>query len=461
MTDNQSPAPQTELEKNMVVLQKSGEIIKQGPTILQNNQAISARVVAVGEKILAEITAKGMDAKLDGIADKWLQTAGTRIAEMKSAREPITQMIALMSTTLIMQENAIDKTKPNSVAAKVQQARNKYATDQLEIQRKKREEEDRKRRKAEQRINILADFEKNLKAQFNDYVAKRKEAFYRHFNGLTLETFDAAEQSLKQAKPAFKFKFEGPYATKTDLHTPEELKELAQQVINENWQNFGDTAVEQDQIVLDDLILKLPGKKAELLELKRIADEKEEARKKQEELDKKLKEEQDEKTRKALERTKELQKKQQEELEDQQKKLQQEQQQRQQQDMDSIQQEKEQANKTAEQHVEMKKLEGETMAVLEMEEAMAEVQHTGKTKVQYQIHIKHSAAYVSIFTLWYERAGKAMPLDKLDSVKLETMRKFCEKLADETGEKIESKFLSYEQIAKAITTRKSSKKSES
>ena len=73
-----------------------------------------------------------------------------------------------------------------------------------------------------------------------------------------------------------------------------------------------------------------------------------------------------------------------------------------------------------------------------------------ETRTGVEIIVTHQAGYVELFTLWFKSEGVKLAIDKIGNTKLDQIKAWAEKLAMKTGEKIESKYLTYQGTYKAV-----------
>jgi len=459
--------------KELAVIQKSIEIFKTAPDVLKKNQERTKKALAVGNAILDRFNSawaiSNEDERISALiiadekANTYLVNCGNALKEEKEVRAAITQMMDEFKKMFTSAENEIDKSKEGTVPDRVQKNRNKYAQVTFEISERKRIEAERVTAKNSESINIKSAIENGINNTLLDLLGQKKIAVTNAFNAITLDDYSTRFEVLKKMVTnadlqVLKTKcVEKPLSVSFSYHKTDEIEALKQSVFSDfpfaNWHD--DVWVTQMQVLKDDLLEKMPSKKAELDEAKKLADEiaaeKEKARldnekriaeiekakgeekkrleeqayverKKENERQAKLKADAEQAAIDKKNREEEEQKKQQEELE--------------------------KNKKAAELATEMKAQGEQTMNLFSQVAATSEIE-TPNSKQVYEITLLHNAGAVQIFQLWFERFGKDLPSDKLINTKIEQMINWCEKLADKTEEKIESKFIKYSKIFKA------------
>jgi len=359
-------------------------------------------------------------------------------------------------------ENEIDKAKPNSVASKVQSNRDTYATEVHKIEERKRREAELKAAKAKESVEIKADFVKNLNGQFNDHLLRAKQWLQGQFNSLSLEHFADEAAGIRIYKPEYKraiFDKMVPYTSNgVRYHDQAELAGIAAAAKDESlFIAFSQTYEIQMCALRDELKDKLTSKHEELQEQKRLADEAtaaaERARIEEEERQKKIaaaRAEERERLEAEAARAREEEARRQAELKAQQEAAAAERRRREEAEAARLALEAEETRKKAEEEAELKKQGEQTMIMFDQTAEVATGQQAPETRQGYEIDVLHPAGYVQIFQHWFENEGKNLPVDKIGKTKMDQMKSWCEKRAQKTGEKIDSKFLRYTESFKAV-----------
>ncbi len=73
-----------------------------------------------------------------------------------------------------------------------------------------------------------------------------------------------------------------------------------------------------------------------------------------------------------------------------------------------------------------------------------------ETRSGYQITILHQAGAVEIFNFWFQKEGANCTIDEIEKKSIAQMKGFCERVAHKDGEMIQSKYLKYEPVYKAV-----------
>jgi flagellar biosynthesis GTPase FlhF len=97
-----------------------------------------------------------------------------------------------------------------------------------------------------------------------------------------------------------------------------------------------------------------------------------------------------------------------------------------------------------------KKAESDMTSLFDATKDLAVAEQGGQVRKSLVINIKHPAAFVQIFQVWFEEEGTKLPVDKLEKKTLGQMKRFCEGLASKDGVIIDSPYIAYEEDFKAV-----------
>lgn len=449
----------------LTVIDKSIEEFKKGSAILLANKTRAEKALKVGSNILVQwneayvieeaSARKEALAAVDKRSNDFLANCGKAKTEMEESRKAITQLMDLIKKQFTEQENSIDPKKAE-IGMRIQDNRNKYAKDQLEEQDRIRKDAERKAAIGKEEAEIRAYIKNQISQKLIDYLAKKKEAVTNAFNAITLDTIEEKSVSLAGMATGFPTAKLGEIVTytdaryslidftryntiKTDEHT------------NFDFNSFYAEYSRQLQELKQSLIDRLESKREELLENKRRADEQEKLRKAEED----RKAEMAKANEAEMLRLQQEQKKADEEkqrLAEEQKKADDEKRQREQDEAIRQKKENEEAQHKAAEAAELEKAAGTAMALFG--EAATVVNEAPEARTGLEIIVKNPAGWVEIFTYWFQKQGIKLSVDEIGGKKLESMKTFCEKEANKSGEKIDSKNLEYKQAVKAVNRKK-------
>ena len=435
----------------LAIIENSIELFRTAPEILKENRGRSMKAVSVGNNILdqwaeawqIEDESERM-ASLFAIGERsknFLANCSTANKEMKELRAALTQMMDEFKKLFTSAENELDKSKSGSLASKVQAERDKHVAEIHKIEERKRREAELKAAKAKEAIEIRNKIENALNDRLYDHLSKAQAWLQNQFNNISLENFADDAVQIRVYKPQLRKDLFDQWAVGDSYpfhhHTNEEVRSFINDLKTESLYLSYAESYEAKMIVFrNELVDKIPSKHEELKEQKRLSDEAAEAAKKAAQAKTKAAKEAAEKAAKeAADRAKQAD-------EDRKK--------REAADAARMAAEAEEARKKAEEEAEIKKHGEQTMVMFDQEAELSGGQPAPETRMGYDIEVLHPAGSVQIFQKWFEDEGKNLPVDKIGKTKMDQMKAYCEKLAQKIGEKIESKFLKYNESFKAI-----------
>lgn len=448
-----------EQNNQLEIIQNSIEILKTGPEILQANQIKKTKAIEVGNNILTAIEETGMNQELDERAMKYLTNVNTANTSMKESRAGVTQIMDRLKKMYTEVENELDPKKENTVPARIQVERDKYARQVAIAKEEKRRAAELVAAKSKEAIELKTAVEVQFSNFYNDFLLNKKQLLQHNFNAISLIDFDDKAAKLKDFKPVLNVELLNTFQVKiySSIHSAGELTAFKTEVTEEKTAEYKNNYAAELSLLVDDLIEKLPSKKAELTEQKNLADEAAAEVKRQ-----RIEKEKSDAAialanaaqKKKLEATAEATRRENEKinaaLNAQQEKAAAEKKEREDAEAARITFENEEAKRKADQEAEIKMQGEKTMVMFEQEAAIAEQEAGPEVRQGYDIIVLHPVGYTQIFALWFEQEGKNLGIDKIGNTKLDQMKAWCEKKALKDGTKIESKFLQYDESFKAV-----------
>jgi hypothetical protein len=386
------------------------EVIVNGSEVLQKSELRVSKALSVGEKLVMEIDATGMNPELDERANKFLVNCRNAKSEIEAQRKPITAFFDTIRKQFTEIEGNLDPKKAGTFPAKLQAHRDAYV-------KKLRDEEAEKQRIAQAKIdkeNEVIEIKSSLQTQFSyymqDYVLDQKNKLQSSFNKITLENIDEKTKSLKKLLVHYGINHIDAFSPNWNrkLVTQEETSVLLDEFLatKRNDSNLLKEAVESDiRSFVNELIEKLPSLKTSLEEMaaagaeeqKRLADEKAKR-----EADAQAKMEAD------------------------------------------AQAEKDKLAKEAE----VAKIAEQTNAMMDnmvLAESVAP-----ETRDGFKINVLNKTAIAEIFTFWFQREGMTLTIPEIEKRSITQMKAYCEKVAHKSGDMIQSVNLNYEPVYKAV-----------
>lgn len=473
-----------EIEKNdqVLIIEKSVEIFKDAPKILIANQNRKQKVIDAGNTHLGnwKIANEMEDgeqkdivlAQVDEKTSAYLVKAKKAQDDSAEARKPITQVMTKLAKMYTECENEIDKTKEGTVTNLLQKERDKYVTYVI----KKKEEIERKNaiKKATdaERIDIITAMEKAISSAAIQMLTNKKMAVNNAFAAITLDVYDDRALSLRNmlvvppVGDALKEKIGYPKLDiVTKYHDAGAILEIQSHVLKDyNFTNFSNNWQEEMTALKNKLVDELLSKKNELLEEKRLADEKEKQRLEQIEIDKKAEEkriadlakaktekakkdllDKQEKERLAEEKVKEDLLAQQKEEED--KRLK-EKTEREEADRNKIIDEQKKLENSENLKIDVNSEGAKALGLFDEIANNAELV-TPDSKSSYEIEVTSYVGYYELFRFWMETAGKLESNEKIEKKSIGQMITWAEAHAKKTSEKIDSQFVEYKITHKA------------
>ncbi|WP_316778292.1 hypothetical protein [Pedobacter antarcticus] len=381
--------------------------------ILVANETFADKAVKGATQILDTIEGQGMSEELDAAANEWQVKAKQAIKILNERRSPITQMMTKLAGLFTAQEGKLDPKKSDSVYAKIQTARDQWATFKANEQRKKEQEILKQQNIAKERISIKADIQNHIRSIFNQKLSAFKTDIQKKYNLLTLENVTEITEYIKARPliyPIANFRLIQPPVFTAYIDQAE-----ADQIIYDEREKLYDelAAVFHENIEAEksNTLELIPSR---ILELKEIAkagaqekarlEKAAEDRRKADELRlKKEQEDQEVKDKAAVQNTVAL----------------------------------------------------ETAGSLfDTTAALAEVKETtGKSKASEKINVLSTDGWGAIFIFFFEKEGKGLSVDDFGKKTLNQMKAFAEKNNNKSGEKIDNPFIEYVEEVKAVTSK--------
>lgn len=363
------------------------KIVYSAPDSYNINVTSTQNCMAACQALLDEINAHGMTDALDQKAAKYIDKTRRTVKEMNERRSPYTKLFDQIRSEFTKLENAIDPSKAGTVPYQLQQLRDAYA-------RKKREEEETRRRAEEAR--------RAAEAARNTYRAACDEDYQKSYNALVTDTINQLTElnssvtldsykAVYDTLTGFSVELPAEWCPASSVRIPynlsaDEAKVIRGQSLNALLPRFAEQYKFEVEEYRNELLDKLPSKKAELERMAQASAA--EAAQIKAEI---AKREAEEAERKEKERR-----------------------------------EKEEADRVK---AEMEKQNAEVQSLFNQ---VAPADYTPKTKVTKKLRITSPSAFLAIVSLWWQNEGCDLTVDELSK----TFKKqitFCEKVANKDG----------------------------
>ncbi|MDP3561701.1 MAG: hypothetical protein Q8R83_05955 [Legionellaceae bacterium] len=169
--------------------------------ILQANTGYVTKYIVTFDKLLIEAKAAGekLPPELDGRINNFLVSLKTALKKMEEDRKPFTQKAQEFVKLFTNEENILK----NDLAPVMQTIRDKsvaiYAKEDNEL----REKEQLKLKQDQERINLFADAEEQIRNAYADLLHKDKNELMEAFEGTDADNIDKVELFLAEVKGTF------------------------------------------------------------------------------------------------------------------------------------------------------------------------------------------------------------------------------------------------------------------
>lgn len=399
-------------QNELIKVEEFTNILQTAPGSLAKNQNSVARCNDAGKTLLDTIEANGgIDSdKLDTSVADFINKAKITVKKMNERRSPLTQLLTRIAKEFTTLENEINITNKDSIPARLQAYRDKYAAKKL-AEQKAREEAERKRQaaeneKSEYRINLSLSIEKHYSRYFEDY----SEKLTRLFSEINLQNFEQNASRIEQFSTVYPARehfskfldlFNSVYLTKEDRQA------IKQEIIPDLMQSCVKRYAEDMQNIKDDLILKLSSRKRELERIEKL---------KKQDADAAARAEAAAKEREAeAERTREAERKQ---------------------------RESEEKTRLEAQAAQADMFSAFSQTAAEIPTSIPDAKVTKKIKVN------NAKGFLDVYQMWFLGEGASLSIEELEKVH-KKMITFCEKKANKDKEFLNSVFIEYVDDVKA------------
>lgn len=246
--------------------ENAGAIISEAPQAYSENKTSHDKCIQFGQSLLDKINQAGMTDELDQQAAVFIDRARKTVKKMNDRRSPITKLFDDARKEFTALENEVDPTKKDTVPYQLQQLRNAYAA-------KKKEEADRKLREQQleaQRQQAISNYRLQVEAwwnnQFNGIVNTAVNKLNQLNTSVTLASIDRVLSEVKEFPEALNEDF---FKSNVNVFAPvgvdaSILSDIRMQVLSSNLQKFRDSYTSAISDAKENIIMMLPGKKAEL-----------------------------------------------------------------------------------------------------------------------------------------------------------------------------------------------------
>lgn len=411
-------------------------IVDTAPVALQTNSTSVERALSAGQALLDTIQAEGMTPELDARCNSFLVKVKTTIEEMEGRRKPVTQIFDFIKSQFTALENTLSPKNKDSIYVQIQAARDKFATDQREEQRRKEQEAQRKLELDKELIRLKSEVQTQLSSHFNAFLNLRIQVLNSLYNELSLINFDATADQIKLFPVQYmhdQFNAFAPNA-RTIFASADQLQNIIIDCTKGKYGEFSLEFTNRLTTARSEIIDRLASRKSELQEIQRA----EEAARAAVAAAKSQKEKQaaEQAAAQAAEmRALAERRKAEEET--------------------RLRQEEESRSAAAASKIATEAQAATTMSLFDAQQAVASAPETAPMRESYEIEVLNPLAYMLIASFYFEHEGKTESIAKLEKKTLGSMKKFCESYALKNDVKIESAFLKYNEKFKTVAKKSS------
>jgi hypothetical protein len=394
-----------------LIIEQVPKITQTLPEVIQLNQQSVDKAISYGETLFKEIQEKGMSDEYDQKINDYLVKLKSTTKSLNERRSPITQFFTSIAKQFTNLESQVDQ--KSGFYTKGQTLRDNWAEKKRKDIEAKERELQLTAAKEKEKIEVKAKMEIELRQFFLTYLEKQQLLLNSILESITLESFENGHNQIKEFPDVYSnsqfqlFKSQVPYSfiSKEDFHNI---------YLNVIVGKFDEYAAEFQNSIFDlksALVDKLPFKKKEL-EALALADETEKQRlnniAQQRKLDDEAKLKSDNES-KLLETSKQVENNKQSEV----------------------------AN-----------------TLFDLMNGVDAPAKVAQGIEKYEIIVKNPLGYQLIVAFYFEKEGKTESIEKLEKMKLGSMKTFAESWAKKNGEKIQSPLLEYKEVFKTIAKSK-------
>lgn len=429
------------MTQELAILQpdKIGIVLADLPSALQKNKESVEKATGAGLALLTRITEGGMTAELDAECNNILVKFRNTSKSMNERRTPFTKIFDMIKGEFTEQENLLSTKNKDSIYSRIQAARDEFATQLANEQKKREQEAARKLAVEKEKINMQADFTNKLNQHFLSFLQSAKVELNNFFERLTLDSFDSGVKMISEYPTTYDYNhFNGFAPAFTFIYLKQEDCELVlTEVKKGKYGTFNSQYASDVTSFKNELLDKVSSKKTELIAIAESKRKAEEAAKAAEQA----------KTKAAKAAAEEAAKVAAAESE----RLAQEQAKRKADEELRMKEEAAKAAAAAESTVAANKQASMTEALFDAQQTVTGCeQASGQVRESCEIEVLNPLGYLLIAQFYFEQDGKSEDVSKLEKKTLGSMKKFCESYAMKHDVKIESAFLKYNEKFKTV-----------
>lgn len=457
MTTDTMAAPAE--NKDLMLVNGSMELIRDVPEILSGNQAGAAKARLATKELIDRIGLNGnqLNEELDNEAQALIVRLKESAKKMEDRRKPFTQIVQSITKMFTGIEREVIE-----LADAIQPFRNDWAKHLQQEAERKQKEAERKAAIENAKADLKASITEAIGIVLSNYLYIKKNNWLNSFNAITLETFEEKAAKMKSLSTDF---------NKTKLNEILEYDVKVPLILSANhyhtaridahqaydfgaWiANYNLELAELKQSLID----KLPSKKAELeaaaaAERERLAaiEAAAKAEAERQAAMAKANAAQKEKLEKEAAIARAAEEKKMAELTAEQDRQAAERATREADDAARLTAEKSEQERKAREAAEMAAASSKAQTLFDAAIEATPDNVAPESRTGFEIKVLHHAGLAEIFQHWYTNEGVKLTIEDARKKSINQMIAWAEGHAKKTGEKISSKYISYEASVKAI-----------
>lgn len=248
----------------------------------EKNKTSHDRCIEFGKFLLNKISENPMTDELDEEVKGFIIKSEKTLSIILERRKPITQMMDSVKKYFTGLENEINPKNEGNVINQLQQARNKYAADKLRKQKEEAARLERERLIEVEKSNIKTRAEREIRDQASRLIDDQIRKINFLFTSVSLENYDGTYEAFQNLKWGNTFDVNPCTSVLLSQDVVSEIYKSVKSSIGEELKVFIDNSI---NMVVDELKMKLPSKKIELIRIKELEEKNaEEAKAQREEL---------------------------------------------------------------------------------------------------------------------------------------------------------------------------------
>ena len=389
--------------------QNVAAIAQAAPQAYKENSISHDRCLQAGQELLDRAASEGMSDSLDQEIATFIERSKKTLRKMNGKRSAVTQLFDSIRSAYTSLENEVDPTKKGTVPQRLQECRNKYAAKKREQQEAEMRRRQQEQAHAAARNKYAADVEEDFKRQFNRLVTAECNRLIELDRSLTLDNYDATAKAVKETDTRMPDKWAGNLYISILLPSalsPQEASEIRQEVKQRLLAQFEEQYSIETSTCRDDILDRLPSKRAELERIAKANQEEAERIRKQMAERERMEAEQRERERKEREAKEKA------------------------------------AMELAAQKQQMDDLFGAAEAQV--------AAYQPKTQVRKKIHVLNPEGFMQVIGMWWAQHGCTLTVEELEKTFSKQLT-FCNKLANDKAQPllIQSEHIEYIDDVKA------------